>query len=159
MEKINTLKATVVAIFAGISACLGWFGWLTVTFVVCMTADWITGSATACKNGEWNSKRGREGLWHKTGSIIAVLVAAILDVVIGTVVNNIPGIKLPFSYTVLLCPVVMVWYILTELGSIIENAGKMGAPVPAFLKKAIAVFKGTVDAAGDRITSTDTTTK
>jgi phage-related holin len=46
----------------------------------------------------------------------------------------------------------MVWYILSELGSITENAGKMGAPVPKFLKEAIVLFKGTVDAAGDKIT-------
>jgi toxin secretion/phage lysis holin len=152
MDKFNSLKAMVVTVFAGISACLGWFGWLTVTFVACMTVDWITGSAAAIKAGEWNSKRGREGLWHKTGSIIAVGVAAILDVVIGTVINNIPSITVPFTYTVLLCPIVMVWYILTELRSIIENAGKMGAPVPSFLQKAILLFKGTVDAAGEKIT-------
>lgn len=151
MDKINVFKAAIAAAFAGISACLGWFGWLTVTFVVCMTVDWITGSAAAAKVGEWNSKRGREGLWHKTGSIIAVIVSAILDVVIGTIINNIPSITLPFLYTVLLCPVVMVWYVLTELGSIIENAGKMGAPVPDFLRRAILLFKATVDLAGDKI--------
>jgi len=151
MDKINVLKATIAASFAGISAWLGWFGWLTVTFVACMAVDWITGSAAAAKAGEWNSKRGREGLWHKTGSIVAVIVSVLLDVVIGTVINNIPNITLPFSYTVILCPVVIVWYILTELGSIIENAGKMGAPVPDFLRRAILLFKGTVDSAGDKI--------
>lgn len=29
----------------------------------------------------------------------------------------------------------MVWYILTELGSILENAEKLGAPVPKWLVK------------------------
>lgn len=72
----------------------------------------------------------REGIWHKTGSIKA-------DAVIGNVVNNITSVSLPVTYTVLLSPIVIVWYILTELGSIFENAGKMGAPVPGFLKKAI----------------------
>jgi phage-related holin len=74
------------------------------------------------------------------GSIIAVLVTLILDAVIGNVMNNIPSVALAFTYTVLLSPIVIVWYILTELGSIIENAGKMGAPVPGFLQKAIAIF-------------------
>lgn len=151
MDKISAFKASIVGIFAGISAWLGWFGWLVVAFIVCMTVDWITGSMAACKTGGWNSKRAREGLWHKTGSIIAVLVTLILDAVIGNVINNIPNIEIPFSYTVLLSPIVIVWYILTELGSIIENAGKMGAPIPAFLQKAIAVFKGTVDAAGEKV--------
>ncbi|PYG88509.1 toxin secretion/phage lysis holin [Ruminiclostridium sufflavum DSM 19573] len=151
MEKINAFKMTVTAVFAGISAALGWFGWLVVAFVACLAGDWISGSAAAAKKGEWSSKRGREGIWHKAGCIVVVLVAALLDIVIGTVINNITGIQLPFTYTVLLCPIVLVWYILTELGSVIENAGKMGAPIPAFLQKAIALFKGAVDTAGNKI--------
>ena len=151
MDNINAIKVSIVTAVAGISAWLGWFGWLTVTFVICMTVDWITGSAAAAKAGEWSSKRGREGLWHKIGSVVAVCVSALLDIVVGTVINNIPSIALPFSYTVLLCPIVIVWYIMTELGSIVENAGKMGAPVPRFLRKTILLLKGTVDSAGDKI--------
>lgn len=30
----------------------------------------------------------------------------------------------------LLTPIVLTWYITTELGSILENAAEMGAPVP-----------------------------
>jgi toxin secretion/phage lysis holin len=152
MDNINTFKASIVAVFAGISALLGWFGWLVVAFIACMTVDYITGSLAAWKKGLWESKIAREGIWHKTGSIIAVLVTLILDAVIGNVMNNIPSVALPFTYTVLLSPIVIVWYILTELGSIIENAGKMGAPIPGFLQKAIALFKGTVDAAGEKLT-------
>jgi len=154
MDNIYTFKATIVAVFAGLSAWLGWFGWLVVIFIACMTVDWITGSAAAAKNGEWESRKGREGLWHKMGCVVAVLVTAIFDVVIGIFINNLPSITLPFTYTILLCPLVMIWYILTELGSIVENAGKMGAPLPGFLQKAISVFKGTVDAAGNKITDT-----
>ncbi len=152
MDKISSFKVLIVTAFAGMSALLGWFGWLAVAFVVCMSVDWITGTMAAWKRGEWESKIGREGIWHKTGSIIAVLVTLILDGVIGTVINNIPSISLPYTYTVLLSPIVIVWYILTELGSIVENAGKMGAPVPGFLQKAIALFRGTVDAAGEKLT-------
>ena len=38
-------------------------------------------------------------------------------------------------------PVVLVWYIFTELGSIAENAAAMGAPVPAWLVKLLAEGK------------------
>lgn len=152
MDNVNAFKVTVTAIAAGVSAWLGWFGWMVVIFVLCLTGDWITGSLAAAKKGEWSSRLGWEGIWHKAGCIVVILGTIILDIVIGMVVNNIPSIKLPFTYTVLICPIMLVWYILTELGSIVENAGKMGAPVPDFLKKAIALFKGTVDAAGEKIT-------
>ena len=88
------------------------------------------------------------GIWHKLGSVAAVIVAGILDVVIGHLLGNVPGVELPFTYTVLLCPLVVVWYILTEAGSIIENAGALGAPIPAWLTKMIAALGSSVDQAG-----------
>lgn len=155
MEHINTVKAALVAFFGTLTAFFGWFGWLVVLFVLCMAIDYLTGSAAAIQKGDWSSATARAGLWHKCGALIAVVGAGLTDIVIGLVVNNIPAITLPFEYTVLICPVVVVWYILTELGSIIENAGALGAPIPDFLKKAIRVFKNVTDSAGDALTGND----
>ena len=79
-----------------------------------------------------------------------MLVAGILDAVVGYLLENIHGLALPFEYTVFVCPLVVVWYMLMELGSILENIGKMGAPLPEFLKKMIVVLKATVDSAGEK---------
>lgn len=46
-------------------------------------------------------------------------------------------ITLPFNYDMLLTPIVLFWYIVSELGSILENAEKMGASIPPLLKNAI----------------------
>lgn len=151
MEHINTLKASIVAFFGALTALFGWFGWLVIMFIVCMVIDYATGSAAAMQKGEWSSSVARAGLWHKCGSLIAVIVAGLADFVVGLVVNNIPAITLPFDYTVLICPIVVVWYILTELGSIVENVGALGAPVPNFLKKMIKAFKNVADATGDKL--------
>ena len=62
-----------------------------------------------------------------------VLVAAAADLLLGMIIDHLPGITLPFEYTVLICPVVVIWYILTELGSIVENAVALGAPCPSWL--------------------------
>lgn len=153
MDHINTLKASVVAFFGALTAAFGWFGWLVIMFFLCMVIDYLTGSAAAMQKGEWSSAVARAGLWHKCGSLIAVIVSGLADIVVGLVVNNIPAITLPFDYTVLICPIVVVWYILTELGSITENAGALGAPVPKFLKQMIKVFKDVTDATGDKLSS------
>ena len=79
-----------------------------------------------------------------------MLAAGILDAVVGYLLGNIEGLALPFTYTVIICPLVVTWYLLMELGSILENVGRMGAPLPEFLKKMIAVLKATVDTAGDQ---------
>lgn len=149
METVNGIKAAITALMAVLTALWGWFGWLVVVWVLLMGADYATGSAAALKSGSWSSREARDGLWHKAGCIAAVLAAGLLDLVAGQIIANLPGLSLPFSYTVFLCPLVLVWYILTETGSIIENAGEMGAPIPAWLTKAIEALRAKVDETGE----------
>ena len=78
MEHINGFKAAVAAVVGCLTALWGWFGWLVVAWVVCMLLDYGTGTAAALRAGEWSSKVARDGLWHKLGAVVAVLVAAIL---------------------------------------------------------------------------------
>ena len=139
MDHINTFKVIITGITAGLTALWGWMGWLVFLWLGCLAVDYLTGSLAAVKAGEWSSKAAREGIWHKVGSVIAVAVAAGADLLIGLITGNIPG--LTFTYSVLLCPLVVVWYIITELGSLVENALKLGAPVPEFLKKALEMLK------------------
>ena len=82
----------------------------------------------------------------------AVTAAAILDGGLGLILDHIPALTLPFDYTVFLTVLVLVWYILTELGSIVENAGRLGAPLPAWLSKAIAALESGVDSTGAKLT-------
>ena len=141
------VKAAIVGIFGAFGAAFGWLGWLVVAWVVSMAVDWLSGSSAAMQAGEWSSAKARSGIWHKAGMIVVVLVAALADQVLALVLANIPG--LPIEYTVLLLPVVLVWYILTELGSILENAAAMGAPVPEFLIRILASAKEKVEDTGN----------
>ena len=152
MEHINRIKAAAVGVLGCLTALWGWFGWLVLAWVACMVLDYATGSAAALRSGEWSSKIARDGLWHKLGSMVAVLVAAILDGVIRLALAHIPALELPFEYTVFVSVLVLVWYILTELGSIVENAGALGAPIPGWLAAAIQVLGSSVDKAGEAVT-------
>lgn len=145
MEHINGFKAAVAAVLAALTALWGWFGWLIVAWIAFMAFDYLTGSAAAMKRGEWSSQKAREGIWHKAGCMAAVVVSGVMDLVVGQILTNLPSVTLPFTYTVFLCPLVVVWYILTEAGSIVENAGSMGAPIPEWLTKAIAALRDKVD--------------
>lgn len=144
MDGVKTLKAFLSAGAALLTALWGWFGWLVAAWVVCMLLDYLTGTAAALKTGTWSSRIAREGLWHKAGCAAAVLIAGILDLVLGQLLGTVPH-ALPFTYTVFLCPMTVVWYILTEAGSILENAGELGAPLPEWLKKAVAALRDKVD--------------
>lgn len=145
-SKPMELKAAISAVLAGMTAFWGWTGWLVVIWLVAMVLDYATGSWAALSTGTWDSAVARAGLWHKLGSIVAMLVALLLDVALAEIVNyGDLGFELPFTYKTAFLPLVAIWYIVTELGSIIENAAKLGAPVPKFLISSLKKLKEKAD--------------
>lgn len=147
-ETALEIKAFFTAIAAFGTALFGWVGWIVVVWLCALVLDYITGSAAAAKNGEWSSKKAREGLWHKLGSIAAVLVAALSDIALSVIIDGVGAQAiadwLGGSMT-FITPVVCIWYIITEAGSILENADKLGARIPKFLSKRLEKLKDTVE--------------
>lgn len=147
-ETALEIKTFFAAIGAFGTALFGWVGWVVVIWLFALILDYITGSAAAAKAGEWSSKTAREGLWHKLGSIVAVLVAAMCDIALGVVIDGIGaeevadwlGGSMTFA-----TPMVCIWYIITEAGSILENADKLGAKIPDFLRKRLEKLKDKVE--------------
>ena len=147
-EHMGAVKAALTAVFTGVGAFLGWKGIMALGWIGVMALDYLSGSAAAMKAGQWSSSQARSGLWHKGGMILVVLVAAICDGVMGVVCGNIPAISM--EWPGLLLPLVLAWYILTELGSILENAVKLGAAVPSWLIKILKTGLNAVDSAANQ---------
>ena len=147
-ETALEIKAFFAAIGAFGTALFGWVSWVVVIWLFALVLDYITGSAAAAKAGEWSSKTAREGLWHKLGSIAAVLVAALCDIALGVVIDGIGaqavtnwiGGSMTFA-----TPMVCIWYIITEAGSVLENADKLGAKIPKFLRTRLEKLKDKVE--------------
>jgi len=140
-------KAAFAVPLAALSSVLGIGGYPVIFFIVVALIDWITGTMKALKSGNWASAVARGGLWHKTGEFISLLVAAGLDILIYCISANLPALGI--NYKAFLLPVVSVWYICTELGSILENIGELGAPVPAFLRRAISLLREKAEESGE----------
>lgn len=150
VDNLTAIKAAVAAVLGALTAFWGWFGWLACLWVGLMLLDYLTGSAAACKNGEWSSSVARSGVWHKAGEVVVVLVAAAADLLLSLVLDNLPVVQLPVAFRGIVCPLVLVWYCITELGSIAENAVLMGAPAPGWLTKLLQVSLDAVDGAGEQ---------
>lgn len=143
METVNKIKELFAAVVAVLTALWGWFGWMVLAWWFLMAMDHFTGSRAARRRGEWSSEKAREGVAHKAGELEVFIVALILDAMVSAVVDNLPS--LPFHYTVLFSPLIVVWYILTEAGSVLENVEKSGTRLPAWISKLVSWLKGTVD--------------
>ena len=138
------VKACVSAAIAAFTAFWGWVGWLCLAWIGLMALDYITGTSAAIKSA-------REGLWHKSGEVVVVVLAAIVDRVLVIVIAQIPLVGFDFPGAGLLLPLVLTWYCITELGSIAENAAALGAPVPAWLLKVLEIAKDKIDDVGDDV--------
>lgn len=146
-ETMVTAKVAIAAFFTAIGTFLGWKGIMALVWVVLMALDYISGTMAARKDGSWKSAIAREGLWHKGGMILVVVVAAIADMVMALALKNIPVINI--AWPDLLFPLVLAWYIITELGSILENAIKLGANVPVWLVRILDASLKIVENAGE----------
>lgn len=151
MEKALEIKLVITTFFAVVGTFLGWKGLLLLIWVAAMVLDYISGTLAAHKNGEWDSTIAREGLFHKGGMILVVLLAMLFDACLALVAINIPVLHMTWPGVIF--PVVLVWYIITEAGSILENSIKMGGPCPAWLAKGLHVALQKVDDAGEAVVS------
>lgn len=143
-DKATEIKAAITAIIAFVTTLIGWKGIAVLIWLCCILLDYAAGTLAAKKEGNWSSAIARDGLWHKLGEIFAVMVAALCDIALGVVIES-TGIQLGFDISSFVTPIVLTWYILTELGSIIENCGKLGAPIPKWFKQYVDKAKNTID--------------
>lgn len=145
------LQAILATAGAWISAKLGILAPVLIILAVMMALDYVTGMLASKQEAldhpddpeyGWSSKKGSRGIVKKVGYLCIIAVGMVVDYIIVYVAASI-GLEISIkAFFGLLCT---VWYILNELLSVIENAGRMGAPVPEWLKKYIAVLKNQVE--------------
>lgn len=138
---IGVVGSVIAEVFGGWDAAM-------ITLVTLMIIDYIMGILVAAvwhnspksESGTLESRAGWKGLCRKGVVLLIVLVAARLDIVLGTsnIVRN----------------AAIIGYSANELISIVENAGLMGVPIPSIIQKAIDVLQkkaegGEDDAKGD----------
>lgn len=162
MENASVVKATTVGVAGIVSAGAAWLSarlgillYVILILAVAMFIDYITGmlasKTEAIDHPEdpscgWNSKKGAKGIIKKVGYLCVIAAAMMVDYIILNVATEVGieiGLKAFFGI------MVTVWYLLNEILSIVENAGRMGAPVPEWLKKYIAVLKTKVESKGE----------
>lgn len=151
---LYTVQAVASAVVAWLLARMGLLFYAVCILAGAMVLDYLTGMLAAKREAiehpddpsyGWSSKKGAEGIIKKVGYLCIIAVAMIVDYVI---LNVAAQIGVTIQVKALFGLLVAVWYILNELLSIIENAGRMGAPVPEWLSKYIAVLKNKIDDQG-----------
>ena len=124
----------VLATFGGaIAQLLGGWDALLKCLCICMAADYVTGVVVAAlgrskksKTGRITSKAAVTGIIKKAVILLIILVAAALESATGTEFIR---------------DTVIIFFTGSEGLSIVENAGLLGVPMPAALKKWFEVLR------------------
>lgn len=150
-DNLVAAKAAMVAFFGALFAFLGWRMVLLLVWVFLMCVDYLSGTLAARQNGTWKSQKAKDGVGHKIGMIFVVLVVGVADFVMLVICDSLPNDVLPFNWPMPIFPMVTIWYILTEFGSIVENAIELGANVPGWLPKLLNATAHVVDNVGESV--------
>ncbi|MNO74581.1 Holin family protein [compost metagenome] len=105
----------------------GWSPLLSILLVF-IVIDYVSGVVASGYEGKLSSKIGYVGIARKVMILAIVAVAHLVDTALGD--------------AHLFRDAAIFFYLSNELLSLIENAGRLGAPVPDILKRAVAVLRG-----------------
>ncbi len=130
------LAGVALASIAGFWTDLGsLLPWLLLVTVL----DIASGLTAAWRGGAIDSRIAWRGMTRKVYQILLVVVAQIIEVVYRELVGPPP---VDFSNW---CA---AFFIIVEAISVMENAGRAGAPIPPWLRDALALLNGKVGGGG-----------
>ncbi|MDQ0269007.1 phage holin family protein [Cytobacillus purgationiresistens] len=123
----SVLKFTIACGGTAASYLFGGGTTLLQILLVFVILDYATGIIAGAYGSGLSSKVGFKGIAKKVMIFALVAVAHLIDTVLGD--NH------------LIRDAVIFFYLANEVISIIENAGKIGLPVPSVITRAVEVLK------------------
>lgn len=124
-------KAAVAVLGAVLTAAFGGFDLMLRILVGLVVADYVTGVVAAWYERALDSSIGARGIIKKFLLFVVVALAVQVDKAIGQEIFR---------------SLALWFYLANEALSIIENIGRCGVPIPAFLEAALQQLKDRSDA-------------
>lgn len=139
MDVWKSIQAVLTVVGGALGYFVGGLDGLMIVLLAFMVIDYITGIMCAIKDKSISSKVGFSGICKKILILVLVGMSNLLDIYV-------------LQTGSMLRTAVLFFYISNEGVSILENAGKLGLPIPAKIKNVLAQLH---DKAEDTSSSTD----
>ncbi|WP_101908877.1 phage holin family protein [Marasmitruncus massiliensis] len=145
---MNYIKAIFAAMSAFVLARLGILAPWVWVLLVAMVLDYITGMTAGWVTSSLNSRTGILGVVKKLSYIVLVIVAMMADWAISQGGAYI-GVQIKAQGFVAL--LVIVWLLINELISIMENLGRIGVQYPDWFLTLLKHLKQTTEKEGGKL--------
>ncbi len=109
-----------------LSYWLGGWDMSIQTLMLFMVVDYITGVLAGIKEIGWSSKIAKGGTAAKGITLLVIVIAVQIDRLLATTITR---------------EIFIYFYVANELGSIIENLGRLNCPLPPMIKDIMMVLR------------------
>lgn len=150
-RQLSMIKTGFMMLGTIIGNKLGILAPAMLLLIFLMMVDYVSGMLASKKEAVeypndarygWSSRKSIIGIYKKVGYMLTVLVAVSTDYLIYKFLGEM-GISYQMKTTFGL--LVVIWLILNELLSILENASRMGAVLPQFVSNALVELKKNIE--------------
>lgn len=144
-------KNITAVLAAAMGAFLAYFSQLIVPLgimLVVIVLDYITGMVKAYRNGELSSRVGWYGILKKLSYLVVVCVAGVVDWLLHGALAQV-GVEISANF--LFALIVIVWLIINECISILENVAAIEGPKLSFLEKLLLKLKQQTEGKGEAL--------
>ena len=136
--KENTIKLLTATAIGGVAAYFHGLAIPLVVLLIAVCVDYATGLIKAYYAAELSSKIGFKGIVKKISYFVVVAVGMGVDWLIEYALGK-GGIT--YSGVFAIAIIVIIWLVINEMISILENLAAIGVPIPKFLIKIIGKLK------------------
>jgi toxin secretion/phage lysis holin len=137
LERFDVIyKTGAASVGAAVGFLFGDWSILLGILLAFAVIDYVTGMMASYVEGKLRSDIGFKRIPKKVMIFVLVAVAHLVDRAVGT--NDI------------FRDATIFFYLANELLSIIENAGRMGLPIPEQIKQAVEILQGKSEKGGDK---------
>lgn len=150
----NYAKFSLATIVGILTAYFGVVSIPLILLLILMLVDYGTGIGAAWMNGTLSSRKSISGILKKVGYLAVIVVGVTCDFLIEYALAAI-GQQISITYAVGL--VIIIWLILNECISILENLSAMGVPFPNFLNGIVKRLKVVTEKTAEEFEDKDPT--
>ena len=111
-----------------------------IILIIAMVLDYISGIIKSYETNTLSSKVGAKGIIKKFSYFLVIVISFIIDFILCNYTLN----EIDLYYPVV-SEIIIAWFVINEVISILENVSEIGVPLPKFIINITSHLKNNLD--------------
>ena len=111
-----------------------------IVLIIAMVLDYISGIIKSYETNTLSSKVGAKGIIKKFSYFLVIVISFIIDFILCNYTLNEINLYYP-----IISEIIIAWFVINEVISILENVSEIGVPLPKFIINITSHLKNNLD--------------